>query len=263
MEGRNGMEESQKILKLAVSIGELMLKSGGEIYRVQDTMGLILQAYGIEDYHVFVVSNGIFATIHEERSDRGSMVRYVPLGSVHLQRITELNQLSREICEGRLGLADAYERLSYCKSLPSAGKWTMLWASGMGCAGFGYIYGCRWQECMLAFVLGMALQWFLMVAARAKLSKFIVNIIGSGLVSVVSFGLAALGLVFMQDKVVIGTIFLLVPGVSLTTSIRELFNGDYLSGSIHLADALMTAACIAVGVGAAVRIFQMFGGAGL
>lgn len=257
------MEESQKILKLAVSIGELMLKSGGEIYRVQDTIGLILEAYGIRDHHVFVVSNGIFATIHEERSDRGSVVRYVPLGSVHLKRITELNQLSREIHQGELSLLEAYERLEYCRKLSEGKGWVKLLASGMGCAGFGYIYGCRLQECMLAFLLGMVLQCFLMVSARAKLSKFIVNILGSALVSVISFGLAALGLVFLQDKVIIGTIFLLVPGVALTTSIRELFNGDYLSGSIHLADALMTAACIAVGVGAAVRMFQMFGGAGL
>ena len=115
------MEESQKILKLAVSIGELMLKSGGEIYRVQDTISLVLQAYGIEDHHVFVVSNGIFATIHEERADRGSMVRNVPLGSVHLEQITELNQLSREIHEGQLSLSEAYERLEYCRRLPLAG----------------------------------------------------------------------------------------------------------------------------------------------
>ncbi len=257
------MEESQKILKLAVSIGELMLKSGGEIYRVQDTISLVLQAYGIEDHHVFVVSNGIFATIHEERADRGSMVRNVPLGSVHLEQITELNQLSREIHEGQLSLSEAYERLEYCRRLPQGKTWSRLLAGGMGCVGFGYLYGCRWQECLMAFVLGVILQCFLMVASRAKLSKFIVNILGSALVSVISFGLAALGLVFLQDKVIIGVIILLVPGVALTTSIRELFNGDYLSGCIHLADALMTAACIAVGVGGAVRVFQMFGGAGL
>ena len=95
------------------------------------------------------------------------------------------------------------------------------------------------------------------------MSKFMVNILGSAAVTVVSFALSALGMKFMQDKVVIGSIVLLVPGVLLTTGIRELFNGDYLSGSIHLADALMTAACIAVGVGAAVKLVQLFGGAGL
>lgn len=118
-------------------------------------------------------------------------------------------------------------------------------------------------ECITAFLLGVLMQVFIQAAGRAKLSKFIINIIGSGLVTAISYGLSAFGMNFMQDKVIIGAIIVLVPGVALTTAIRELFNGDYLSGSIHLADALMTAACIAVGVGAAVRIFQVFGGVGL
>lgn len=257
------MEGSQKILKLAVSIGEMMLKSGGEIYRVQETVGRILEAYEIEDYNVFVVSNGIFATIHEEREDRGSMVRHVPLGSVHLGRIAALNQLSREICNHECTVEEAYERLEQCKKLTGAGKIGRLLAAGMGCSAFGYIYGGRLAECLIAFCLGILLQLFVEAADKAKVSKFIINIIGSAMVTAIAFGMTAFGLDFMQDKVVIGSIILLVPGVSLTTSIRELFNGDYLSGSIHLIDALMTAACIAVGVGAAVRVFQLFGGAGV
>lgn len=41
----------------------------------------------------------------------------------------------------------------------------------------------------------------------------------------------------------------LVPGIALTTSIRDFFNGDYLSGAIHMIDAVLTAFCIAAGVG--------------
>lgn len=40
----------------------------------------------------------------------------------------------------------------------------------------------------------------------------------------------------------------LVPGIALTTSIRDFFNGDYLSGAIHMIDAILTAFSIAVGV---------------
>lgn len=254
------MEKSQKILKLAVSIGETMLKSGGEIYRVQETVGRILEAYGIEDYHVFVVSNGIFATVHEEYEDRGSMVRNVPLGRTDLGRIQELNQLSREICAHTCTVEEAQERLLQCQNRKSLCWWKKLLAGAMGCAAFCYLYGGRWAESLVAFFMGILLGIFLQATARGRASKFIVNIIGSAIVTAASFGLAALGLPFMQDKVVIGAIMLLVPGVVLTTAIRELFNGDYLSGCIHLADALMTATCIAVGVGASVRIFQLLGG---
>lgn len=255
--------ESQRILNLAVSMGELMLKSGGEIYRVQETVERVLSAYGIEDHNVYVVSNGIFATIHEEREDRGSMVRDVPLGSTDLGRITELNQLSREICDHCYTLDEAYERLEQCQQMTGPGLAKELLAAGMGCAAFCYLFQGRLVECPVAFVLGILVQLFRVKANGAGVSKFLVNILGSFFVSSCSYGLAALGLPLMPDQVIVGVTILLVPGMALTSSIRELFNGDYLSGGIHFADALLTAMCIAVGVGAAVQIFRMLGGVGL
>lgn len=103
------MPESKVTLNLAISVGEVLLKSGGEIYRVQETVSRILEAYGIEDYHVFVITNGIFATVYEQREDAGSMVRYVPIGEVNLQRVAEINQLSREICEKKCSISEAFE----------------------------------------------------------------------------------------------------------------------------------------------------------
>ena len=55
----------------------------------------------------------------------------------------------------------------------------------------------------------------------------------------------------------------LVPGIALTTSIRDLFNGDYLSGAIHMIDAVLTAFCIAVGVGTVITVFRTLMGGGL
>ena len=216
-----------------------------------------------EEYNVFVVSNGIFATVHEDRPDRGSMVRYVPLGKVHLGKVTALNQLSREICAGKYTLEEACEELARCRQMPGVRNLGKLLASGMGCGAFCYLFGGRVREALIAFGLGMLLWMFMQALARGRVSKFLVSILGSVLVTAVSFGLSALGLDIMRDKVVIGAIMLLVPGVPLTTAIRELFSGDYLSGIIHLADALITAACIAVGVGAAVKVFQVFGGMSL
>ena len=255
--------ESQRILKLAVSMGEELLRNGGEIYRVQETIERVLSAYGIEDHNVFVVSNGIFATIHEQREDRGSMVRNVPLGSTDLGMITALNQLSREICDHAYTLEEAYEQLERCLKRPKPAMIGKLLAAGMGCSAFCYLFGGRLMECIVAFLLGFLVQLFRQAADVAGVSRFLVNIIGSFLVSTCSYGLAALGMPLMPDQAIVGVIILLVPGMALTTSIRELFNGDYLSGSIHLADALITAICIAVGVGAAVQIFRLMGGLGL
>ena len=63
------------------------------------------------------------------------------------------------------------------------------------------------------------------------------------------------------NRVVIGGIIPLVPGVSFTTSIREFFNGDYLSGVIHLIAAVLTAVCIALGVCGGILVLRALGGA--
>ena len=58
-----------------------------------------------------------------------------------------------------------------------------------------------------------------------------------------------------RDSITIGGLIILVPGVPLTTSIRDFFNGDYLSGTIRLIDALLVAICMAIGVGVVYRVF--------
>ena len=74
------------------------------------------------------------------------------------------------------------------------------------------------------------------------------NLFASIFVTLSSILIYSTGLPVLQDKIVIGSIMILVPGIAFTTSIRDIYNGDYLSGTIHLIDALLTAACIAAGV---------------
>ena len=93
------MNETRDILTLAVEIGDAMLQNGGEIYRVEDTVMKIMAAYQLEDYDVYVLSNGIFASANEGKEDACSMIRHVPLGSVNLLKISKLNQLARDICD--------------------------------------------------------------------------------------------------------------------------------------------------------------------
>ena len=253
-------QESRRILDLAVSTGEVLLKNGGEIYRVQETVTRILEAYGIEDYNVYVVTNGIFATVREREEDASSMVRYVTIGDVNLQMIEDINQLSREIWEGTCSIDEAYERLEMYKKKKLPDKWMRVLACGMGSAGFCYLFGGRLYDSAISFFLGMLLEVFLFTASRHHTSKFILNIIGSAIVTAGALVLYMAGTGIWFDKVIIGGIIPLVPGVALTTAIRDLFGGDYLSGSIRLMDALMTAICIAIGVGAAIKLFQFVTG---
>ena len=117
---------------------------------------------------------------------------------------------------------------------------------------------------IMSFTLNrLVLQIFLIASDRHLESKFITNILGSGIVTFLSLIVLSAGIPILQDKVVIGDIMPLVPGIALTTSIRDFFNGDYLSGAIHMIDAILTAFSIAVGVGAVITLYQLVTGGAL
>ena len=53
----------KNVLMLALRAGEIMLMSGSEIYRVEDTVTRICKAYGIPYIEVFATTTGIFISL--------------------------------------------------------------------------------------------------------------------------------------------------------------------------------------------------------
>lgn len=47
----------------------------------------------------------------------------------------------------------------------------------------------------------------------------------------------------------VGAVMPLVPGVAFVNAIREIADGDYISGFVRMLDALLVFFCIAAGVG--------------
>lgn len=254
------MAETKEILSLTVEISDAMLRNGAEVYRVEDTATRILKSQDVEDSDVYVLANGIFASAHEDKEDACSIIRHVPLASPHLGRVAALNQLAREICSHQCSVSEAWERLDACKSIPIYGKLSRTIFSGLGCGGFTYLFGGAPLDMLFSFFIGMLLELFSDYLTKQKSSRFIASALCSAFVTFWALMLVVFKLPVLYDKIIIGDIMPLVPGIALTTSIRDFFNGDYLCGTIHLIDALLTSFCIAVGVGTMISIFRIVGG---
>lgn len=253
-------EESKKILNTAIFAGELLLENGAEIFRVTDTIYRILESYGITDGRVYVISNGIFVTIGEATNNNYGAIRDVTPAVVRLDMIIKVNAVSRLICESKCPADEAMRLLKECTHVKKDNVPFMSFACGMGSGAFCYILGASMTECAAAAVLGVLLQLFMMFASGKKISYFFSCILGSALVTIGSAAAVKFGLNGSFNMIVIGSVISLFPGVVFTTSIRELFNANYVSGIIHLMIAIMTAVCIASGVGAALVVINWMGG---
>lgn len=257
------MATTKEVLSLAVEIADVMLRNGGEIYRIEDTVIHILKAYEVENFDVYVLSNGIFASANEDKEDACSMIRHVPLGSVNLSKISYLNQLTRDLCTHKCTIAEGWERVKEAKNLPSYSNKIQYFFCGLGSACYTFMFGGGMIDFGFSFLIGLFEQMVLNHLSAHKFSRFLKNVFASAFVSTCSILVLQTGLPVLQDKIIIGAIMPLVPGITFTTSIRDFHNGDYLSGTIHLIDALLTALCIAVGIIIPMAVFGSFGGGAL
>ena len=111
-------QDRREALDVAALAGDILLASGAEIFRVEETIFRIARAYGVESSDAFVLSSGIFLTAGSEREQDFARVRHIPLSAVRLDRVTAVNQLSREIVEGKHTPAQARERLIQIQKMP-------------------------------------------------------------------------------------------------------------------------------------------------
>lgn len=247
---------SRKVLDLVSSMGETLLLNGAEIARVQTTMEMVAQAYDRADIDVFAISNGIFVTLRHEDKTRCTQVKHVPLSSSNLGRVAMINQLSREIVEKHLPLEEAIAKMNDILHAPTIPFWLQLLASAVGAGGFCYLLGGTLFDLFASMPIGLILCICQHFMQRAKLSKMIQTILGSAVVTLSGLVIARILPGISMDKIIIGGLIILVPGVPFTTSIRDFFNGDYLSGTIRLIDALLVAVCMAIGVGVIYTLFM-------
>ena len=254
------MKKQNDVLELVVQAGEILLENGAEVFRVQQTMEIMAAAYGAEDFHVYVLTNGIFASMQQEGANHIARLENVPQATVHLARIDALNTLSRQIAQGQIPMEQAFELLESIRQISPTPKPLQLIACGVGSGFFALLFGGSWQDFASAFFAGFLLQIFLFKAERYRLNKIITRLLGATLVTVVGSVCVIWGVGRDIDTIISGSIMPLVPGIALTMAIRDFFNGDYLSGTIRMMDALIIGLSIAVGVGAVFAFVSMIWG---
>lgn len=245
----------RQVLDLVSLMGETLLLNGAEISRVQTTMELVSKAYHKNDIDVYAISNGIFVTLRHEDKTRCTHIKHVPLATPNLGKVTQINALSRKICDENLSLEDAMKEMETILHTPAFPLWIQVLACAIGSSCFCYLFGGNVLDFFATAPVGILLCLAQYGMAKAKLSKVIQTILGSALITLGGLTANFFFPVLHMDKIIIGGLIILVPGVPLTTSIRDFFNGDYLSGTIRLIDAILVALSMAIGVGATYYLF--------
>lgn len=256
--------EVKQVVDFALEAGRILLKNGGEIFRVEETITRICQHFGVEHVDIFTLSHGIFVSAENEKGEVYTRVKHIPLSGSHLGIVAEVNELSRQIAGGKVTILEAQERLVQIDRIPPSRARTQVLGAGMGAACFGYLMGASLAESVVTFFIGCLVYLWVILAKRCRLSKIIINIAGGIMITLCAIfatRLSTASMVFSLDGMIIGAIMPLIPGMAFTNAIRDIADSDFLSGTVRMMDALMVFVYIAVGVGIVLMTYNnMTGG---
>lgn len=250
------------VVDLALEAGRILLKNGAEIFRVEETITRICNRFHVEHVDTFTLSHGIFVTAENGKDEAYTKVKQVPLSGSHLGIVAEVNDLSREISAGRVGIEEARERLKVIDKMPPHRWYFQIIASGMGSGFYGYLLGATLLESAIAFCIGCFLYVWVLLAKKHNMPKMIVNVVGGVIITALALfalQIPAFGGIKL-DGMIIGAIMPLVPGLAFVNAIRDIADSDFLSGTVRMIDALLVFVYIAIGVGLTLSVYTNIGG---
>lgn len=232
--------------------GRIMMESGAETYRVEDTMRRMAHSQGMNSAQSYVTPTGIIFSLGRTQPTR---ITSIPNRVTNLHRISLVNTVSRKLTSSIITLEEAYDELKKIENknymLPN---WVQIVAAAIASGCFLIMFAGIWQDFIPAMVAGGVGYWVLLIVTDLTRVKFFSEFIASVAVGIIAAGAVNLGLGQQLDTIIIGSVMPLVPGVIITIAIRDLMAGHFTSGIGRGIEALLTAFAIGSGIALALTI---------
>lgn len=236
---------------LTVRIGYELAVGGAETFRIEDTMKRLMHAYGV-DCQTFAIPNCVMISLETDSGKPLMVMKRVGFHGTDLEAVEQLNALSRRICTQTPDAETAEcwlrETLSHCRTYPLP---VYYLGNLLAAAGFCLVFGGTLHDCLWAGLLGLIIGFVMHQMGKMEVNPLFSTITAAFAMAAPAYLAAGFGLVDSVNAVIIGALMLLVPGLLITNSMRDIIYGDTNSGINRIVQVLLSALAIAMGTAAA------------
>ena len=251
-----------KIVQGILDIGESMLISGAENYRIEDSLYRMCRSYGFVKYDVFVIPSNIQITVETENGDIITQVRHIENADIDFDQLDYMNNLCRYVCSHTPDEEELQKKYQEVKSRPPQHPAAKYFAGIMGGTGFAVFFGCNFKDAIVAVIVSLMIVVVGKWLEKREGNLFVYNTILSFLSEVIIVLSVRNGFADHPERIMIGIVMLLISGLSTTNGIREILQKDYISGFINIMNSILGAAGIAVGTALAMLVLNDFSAEG-
>ncbi len=251
-----------KIVQGILDIGESMLISGAENYRIEDSLYRMCRSYGFLKYDVFVIPSNIQITVETAEGEIITQVRHIENADIDFDQLDYMNNLCRYVCSHTPDEEELQKKYQEVKNRPPQHPAAKYFAGIMGGTGFAVFFGCNFKDAIVAVIVSLMIVVVGKWLEKREGNLFVYNTILSFLSEVIIVLSVRNGFADHPERIMIGIVMLLISGLSTTNGIREILQKDYISGFINIMNSILGAAGIAVGTALAMLMLNDFSAEG-
>ena len=248
----------EQALNVALNIGKVLLKSGAETSRVEDTIARFCRSFGYHDVNVFATPTMII--IGDETAANASLMCRIRYRSNNLSNVKAVNDFSYGLRPEAFDYEEAMAVLQHLLvQQPPYGKWTVCLASALCSAAFASMLGGNSHDFCAAFVTGGLAMTLLCQLTSYSLGAFWENTVAGAAIGSLAILCCSISVQCTRTNIIVGSLMPFLPGLAFTNGLRDYLSGDLISGNSRIAEALLFAVSIAFGLALTLLVWYRWG----
>lgn len=246
---KNNLMTDDEIMQVSLTLGELMLINGAETYRVEETMCHIFISQGITDVQPFVTPTLIMIG----RADTHVSLRRIYSRTNNLSKVSALSDISYRFKNWNKDFTDTMYELHLINVESGYSDHAQIMGGSLGSAFFTLMIGGSAYDFFAALVTVIIAMKAFQFVNKIYPSPFLTTLVGGVVLASIAVTINTFTQLIHLDKVIVGSIMPFLPGVAFTNGLRDFLYGDLISGNSRIAEAILSATSLAVGVGFALQ----------
>lgn len=250
-------------ISFVVELAERLHAYGTTAQRLEGAVSAVAQRFGL-DCEPWSNPTGMILTFSDPRRATGegdtTRVIRLPPGDTDLGRLSEADRIAEDVMAGRMGLSEGHAALlALDRAAGIRGGLVQVAGYGLAAASVGGLLRLPWLDIGVAGATGLAIGALVQASDARPQLKEALDAVAAMLAAAVALLVAAYVAPLNQNTVIIASLIVLLPGMSLTNAVNELTSGHLVSGTARFAGALSTIVKLAVGVALAVSVARLAG----
>lgn len=250
-------------ISFVVELAERLHAYGTTAQRLEGAVSAVAQRFGL-DCEPWSNPTGMILTFSDPRRATGegdtTRVIRLPPGDTDLGRLSEADRIAEDVMAGDMGLAEGHAALLALDRAPTRRARTVqVVGYGLAAASVGGLLRLPWLDIGVAGATGLAIGALVQASETRPPLREALEAVAAMLAAAVALLVASWVAPLNQNTVIIASLIVLLPGMSLTNAVNELTSGHLVSGTARFAGALSTIVKLAVGVVLAVSVARVAG----